>query len=75
MKSSIICIGHNKGWDKIVAVKIGSLLGIPVKLHYTLILAVFLIAWTLAVGFMPSQYLGLSVVENWSLNRWAHFYT
>ncbi len=48
-----------------MSVKVGSLLGIPVKLHYTLVLAVLLIAWTLAVGFMPFEYPGLSSIEYW----------
>jgi len=48
-----------------LSVKIGSLLGIPVRLHYTLVLAVLLIAWTLAVGYMPAEYPNLSVNEYW----------
>jgi len=48
-----------------LSVRIGSLLGIPIKLHYTLVLAVLLIAWTLAVGFMPQEYPGLSTTEYW----------
>lgn len=50
-----------------VSVKIGSLLGIPVKLHYTLVLAVLLIAWTLAEGLMPFEYPGLSTIEYWAI--------
>jgi len=48
-----------------LSMKIGSLLGIPVRLHYTLVLAVLLIAWTLAVGYMPAEYPNLSVNEYW----------
>ncbi len=48
-----------------MSLKIGKLLGVPVKLHYTLILGVLLIAWTLAVGYLPSEYPGLSSVTYW----------
>lgn len=48
-----------------MSVKIGSIFGVPIKLHYTLVIAVLLIAWTLADGLMPSQYPGLSVTEYW----------
>lgn len=42
-------------------------MGVPVKLHFTLILGVLLIAWTLAVGYLPSEYPGLSSTTYWSL--------
>jgi Zn-dependent protease len=45
--------------------RIGRLLGVPVKLHYTLILGVLLITWTLAVGYLPSEYPGLSSQTYW----------
>ena len=32
---------------------LGKLLGVPLRLHWSWFLAVFLIAWTLAVGFFP----------------------
>lgn len=48
-----------------LSLKIGSLLGIPVKLHYTLILAFLLVAWSLAESFMPSEYPGLSLTQYW----------
>jgi hypothetical protein len=47
--------GLSEGWGLALSVKIGSLLGIAVKLHHTLIIAVPLIAWTLAEGFMPLE--------------------
>jgi len=50
-----------------LSLRIGSLLGIPVRLHYTLILAVILIAWNLASGYMPSEYPGLSSREYWAI--------
>lgn len=48
-----------------MSLRIGKLLGVPIKLHYTLILGVLLIAWTLAVGYLPSEYLGLSSATYW----------
>lgn len=50
-----------------MSVRVGSLLGIPVKLHHTLIVAVLLIAWTLASGYMPTEYPGLSSIEYWAI--------
>jgi len=47
--------------------KIGRLLGVPVKIHYTLILGVLLISWTLAVGYLPVEYPGLSTETYWTI--------
>ena len=38
---------------------------IPIKLHFTLIIVFFLIAWTLASGFMPQYFPNLSTVHYW----------
>jgi Zn-dependent protease/predicted transcriptional regulator len=43
-----------------MSIGMARILGIPIKIHYTLILAFILIAGTLAVGFMPNEYPGLS---------------
>jgi Zn-dependent protease/CBS domain-containing protein len=48
-----------------LSVKIGSIFSVPVRLHFTLILAVLLIAWTLAASFMPAEYPGLSSIQYW----------
>jgi len=48
-----------------MSLKIISLLGVPVKLHYTLVLGAILISWTLAVGYLPSEYPGLSSTTYW----------
>jgi len=48
-----------------MSLRIGKLLGVPVRLHYTLILGVLLIAWTLAAGYLPSEYPGLSSTTYW----------
>jgi Zn-dependent protease/predicted transcriptional regulator len=42
-------------------------MGIPVKIHYTMWFVFVLIAWSLAVGYMPSQYPGLSVATYWAI--------
>jgi len=42
-----------------LSVKLGKIMGIPVRIHYTLWLVFILIAWSLAYGYMPSQYPGL----------------
>lgn len=39
--------------------------GIPVKLHFTMVIAFVLIAWTLASGFMPDYLPGLTTVQYW----------
>lgn len=44
-----------------LSARIGPVFGIPIKLHYTLVIAVFLTAGTLAAGLMPSEHPGLSV--------------
>ena len=42
-------------------------MGIPVRIHYTLWLVFILIAWSLAYGYMPRQYPGLSTVTYWGI--------
>ena len=42
-------------------------MGIPVRIHYTLWLVFILIAWSLAYGYMPRQYPGLSAVTYWAI--------
>ncbi len=46
-----------------MSIKIGSLLGIPIRLHYTLILAVLLIAWTVSFSLSPP----FSSLEAWTI--------
>ncbi len=48
-----------------MSIKVGALLGIPVRLNYTLVLAVVLVAWGLASSTMPAEYPGLSSREYW----------
>jgi Zn-dependent protease len=42
-------------------------MGIPIRIHFTLWFVFILIAWSLAVGYMPHQYPGLSVVTYWAI--------
>ncbi len=42
-------------------------MGIPVRIHYTLWIIFVLIAWSLAYGYMPHQYPGLSTVTYWTI--------
>jgi Zn-dependent protease len=47
--------------------RLGKIMGIPVRIHYTLWLVFALIAWSLAYGYMPRQYPGLSTVTYWAI--------
>jgi Zn-dependent protease/CBS domain-containing protein len=48
-----------------MSIQITKVKGIPIKLHFTLIIAVALITFTLATDFMPFFFAGLSSVEYW----------
>lgn len=37
-----------------MSVQLARIRGIPIRLHFTLVIAIFLITWTLASGFMPT---------------------
>lgn len=50
-----------------MSVKIGHIMGIPVRIHYTLWLVFILIAWSLAYSYMPHQYPGLSTLTYWTI--------
>jgi Zn-dependent protease len=42
-----------------------KIMGIPIRIHYTLWFAFILIAWSLASEYMPQQYPGLSSITYW----------
>ncbi len=42
-------------------------MGIPIRIHYTLWFVFILIAWSLAVGYMPHEYPGLGSVTYWAI--------
>ena len=50
-----------------MSVSLGKIMGIPVRIHYTLWFVFLLIAWSLAYGYMPHQYPGLSELTYWTI--------
>jgi Zn-dependent protease/predicted transcriptional regulator len=50
-----------------VSLNIGKVIGIPVRIHYTLWLVLLLIAWSLADGYMPQHYPGLGATTYWAI--------
>lgn len=48
-----------------MSVNIGKILGIPIRIHWTLWFVFLLIAWSLAVGYLPATYPQLSVTMDW----------
>src|SRR5919112_3064103 len=50
---------------QLMSFQIAKVKGIPVRLHFTLIIVFFLIAWTLASSFMPQYFPNLTTVQYW----------
>src|SRR2546425_1140605 len=50
-----------------MSLTIGRIIGIPVRIHYTLWLVLLLIAWSLAEGYMPQHYPGLGSSTYWAI--------
>ena len=50
-----------------MSVNLGKIMGIPIRIHYTLWFVFVLIAWSLAVGYMPHEYPGLGAVTYWAI--------
>src|SRR6266851_6213338 len=50
-----------------MSLNIGKIIGIPVRIHYTLWLVLLLIAWSLAEGYMPQHYPGLGATTYWAI--------
>ena len=48
-----------------MSLQVTKIKGIPIRLHFTLIIVFFLIAWTLAARLMPEMYPGLTREEYW----------
>jgi Zn-dependent protease/predicted transcriptional regulator len=48
-----------------LSLQVTKIKGIPIRLHFTLIIGFFLIAWTLAARLMPEIYPGLTREEYW----------
>jgi Zn-dependent protease/CBS domain-containing protein len=51
--------------------KLGAFAGIDIRLHYTWLLAFFLIAWSLALGYFPMSGLSAGSVTYWALGSVA----
>src|SRR6266581_3137910 len=50
-----------------VSVNIGRILGIPIRIHWTLWLVFLLIAWSLADEYLPAVYPTFSVATDWTI--------
>jgi len=50
-----------------LSLQIAKVKGIPIKLHFTLAIVFALIAWTLAVSYMPLFYPGLPQSAYWTM--------
>lgn len=48
-----------------MSVQVGKIKGIPVRIHFTLVISFLLISWTLAGAFMPEFVPGLTALEYW----------
>lgn len=51
--------------------EIGRVKGIPIKIHFTLIITFLIFTWTISTHFMPYHIEGLSGVEYWILGSFA----
>src|SRR6267142_4124936 len=49
------------------SLKLGTLAGIDIRVHYTWLFAFLLIAWSLALGYFPSSNAGLGAGTYWIL--------
>src|SRR5918994_1188961 len=54
-------------YRRIVSLQIAKVKGIPIRLHFSLAIVFALIAWTLAVSYMPLFYPGLSQLAYWTM--------
>jgi Zn-dependent protease/predicted transcriptional regulator len=50
-----------------MSLNIGRIIGIPVRIHYTLWFVLLLIAWSLAEGYMPQHYPNLGATTYWTI--------
>ena len=48
-----------------MSIQLAKIKGIPIRLHFTLVVAFFLITWTLASGFMPTFFPFLEARHYW----------
>lgn len=50
-----------------MSLEVGTVKGIPIRLHFTLLLLSLLVVWALATMLMPEIYLGLSSTLYWTM--------
>jgi Zn-dependent protease len=50
-----------------MSVQVGRIKGIPVRIHFTLVISFLLVSWTLAGAFMPEFVPGLTAPEYWAI--------
>lgn len=50
-----------------MSIQIGRVKGIPIRLHFTLLIVFSLVTWTLAASFMPQFFPGLTPAEYWAM--------
>ena len=68
--------GSRVGWAEVElrgSVRIATIRGIEIGVHYSWVLVFLLVAWTLAVGLFPFQYPGLSTGIYWAMGFVASF--
>jgi len=54
-----------------MSLRVGKIIGVEIKLHYTWFVIFTLVTWTLAQGYMPRQYPGLSPALYWVIGATA----
>ena len=50
-----------------MSLQVGKIKGIPIRLHFTLLIAFLLITWTTAMVFMQHNYHGFTIVDYWTV--------
>lgn len=50
-----------------LSLRVGRIFGISIRIHYSLLLMFILVVWSLAIGYMPQQFPGLSQVSYWTI--------
>lgn len=54
-----------------MSLRVGKIIGVEIKLHYTWFVIFTLVTWTLAQGYMPQQYPGLPSALYWVIGAVA----
>ena len=48
-------------------IRVGSILGIPIRPHFTWLFVFFLVAWSVATRYLPSTYEGWTKGQYWTV--------